>query len=75
MELPQLVCSNLDDYKRLAIDLACDPESLSSLRTHLQQGRGQFALFDTEAFTRHLERAYLEMAERHRTGTAAEFAV
>ena len=75
VELPQLVCSNLDEYTRLAVDLACAPETLASLRRHLQQGREQFALFDSSVFTLHLERAYLEMAERFRTGTAAEFSV
>jgi len=75
VELPQLVCSNLGDYKQLAIDLASDPDRLTALRTHLQQGRERFALFDTRTFTGHLEQAYLEMAARSRTGTAAAFAV
>ena len=49
VELPQLVCGDLDEYKRLAINLARDPEQLAALRVHLQQGRGRFALFDTKA--------------------------
>jgi len=75
VELPQLVSSNLGDYKRLAIELASDPDRLAALRVHLQQGREYFVLFDTGTFTGHIERAYLEMAERHKTGTAAAFAV
>lgn len=75
VELPQLVCDTLGDYRQLAIDLAGDSDRLSALRIHLQQGRGRFALFDTKAFTGHLEQAFLEMAERYKTGTAAAFTI
>lgn len=61
VELPQLVCNSLGEYRQLAIDLAMNPERLAELRQHLQGGRQRFALFDTVATTRHLEQAYLDM--------------
>lgn len=75
VELPQLVCRDLDEYIRLAIDLAGDPDRLVALRNHLRQGRGRFALFDTKAFTGQLERAYREMTERTGAGTPGAFSI
>ncbi len=73
--LGQLVCENIEEYTRLATELASDPDRLASLRQYLQQGRQEFALFDTLAFTRNLEQAYREMIERHDDGNAGAFRV
>jgi len=73
--LSQLVCKDLADYRQLAIELAIDPARLGLLRQHLQQGRDRFALFDTRAFTDHIEQAYQGMIKQHEAGTAAEFSI
>ena len=75
VDLPQLVCSNIDEYRQLAIDLAGDPAKRVDLRQHLKMGHDQFALFDTGAFTRHVERAYVEMIERSDAGTPGAFSI
>ncbi len=75
VELSQLVCKSTTEYKQLAIELASDPARLGKLRQHLRQGRERFALFDTQAFTRHLEQAYHEMISRSRTDTARAFSI
>jgi len=75
VELPQLVCSDLEHYVQLAIELATDPARQRLLRQHLRQGRNRFALFDTRVFTRHVEQAYREMIRRYEAGTAGEFAI
>lgn len=75
VELPQLVCKDLEAYQKLAIELAGDPQQLAKLRRHLQAGRSQFPLFDTVTFTRHLEQAYEEMFARFDAGTADAFAI
>ncbi len=59
--LAELICENLQDYESLAVALAGDPVRLRALREELARNRGATALFDTEAFTRKLEAAYISM--------------
>jgi predicted O-linked N-acetylglucosamine transferase (SPINDLY family) len=74
--LPQLVVASLEDYERLALELAQDRTAIGTLKAKLAQDRATCALFDTARFGRHLEAAYRTMWERHRAGAAAEsFAV
>ena len=73
VNLPQLVCNSIEEYKQLAIELGTDDGKLAKLRHHLQTGRDQFPLFDTVNFTRNLERAYVEMIERFDAGAPAAF--
>lgn len=64
--LPELVTSTWGEYRALAIGLARDPAAREALRGRLAAARGSSPLFDTEAFTRSLERACLAMHERAR---------
>jgi protein O-GlcNAc transferase len=74
--LPQLVTRSLEDYQRLALELARDRAALDGLKAKLAQTRTTCALFDTARFTRHLESAYLTMWQRHQAGEPpASFAV
>jgi predicted O-linked N-acetylglucosamine transferase (SPINDLY family) len=66
--LPQLATPDLAEYERKALDLARNPASLSALTRALAENRRRMPLFRTEAFTRHLEAAYLEMQRRHAAG-------
>lgn len=70
--IPELVTRTLDDYQRLALQLASHPEELAALRRRLQDLRPTMPLFDTPAFTRHLERAYRGMWQRHAEGLPPE---
>lgn len=56
--MPDLVASSDEAYERLALDLATDPERLAAIRTRLDGNRTTMPLFDSAAFTRHLERGY-----------------
>jgi predicted O-linked N-acetylglucosamine transferase (SPINDLY family) len=67
--LPELVAATLEDYEALAVRLARAPEERAALRRHLTESRCSMPLFDTPAFTRHLERAYEEMWRKHLAGT------
>ena len=62
--LPELVTGSPEEYRDLAIRLARDRAALASLRSRLATTRSSSPLFDIEAFTRSLERAYLAMHER-----------
>jgi predicted O-linked N-acetylglucosamine transferase (SPINDLY family) len=66
--LPELIAPSLDDYERLALTLARDPDALAAVKAKLASHRESFPLFDTKRFTRHLEAAFRKMWERHRQG-------
>jgi protein O-GlcNAc transferase len=70
--LPELVTGSLEEYERLALELAGAPERLAALRAKLQQNRRTAPLFDTPAFTRHIEAAYQRMWELHMAGKGPE---
>jgi predicted O-linked N-acetylglucosamine transferase (SPINDLY family) len=74
--LPELVTHSLDEYERLAANLAHDREALLLLSKKLARNRDTCALFDTARFTRHFEAALTTMRERQREGkTPAHFAI
>ncbi len=66
--LPELVTSTNQQYEELAIDLAINREKLAALKSKLAHNRSTMPLFDTQLFTRHLERSYEAMFERHEKG-------
>lgn len=74
--MPELVVGSLEDYERLAIELAHDRGRLRGLRERLAANRLSMPLFRTAEYTRHLERAFEQMWEHHVAGRAPEsFAV
>lgn len=74
--LPELIASDLAEYERQAIAFARNPELLQAFADRLEANRLTRSLFDTERFTRDLERAYEIMWQRHVAGAAARtFAV
>ena len=58
--LPELITFSLDDYARLALQLATDAGRLVETRARVAAARSS-SLFDAESFTRDLERVYLEI--------------
>lgn len=68
--MPELIAGSAAEYEALALGLARDPARLAALRDKLVRGRVTAPLFDTPAFTRHLETAYKTMWRIHRSGSA-----
>lgn len=66
--LPELITTRVEDYEALAHHLATHPAELAALRAKLEVRRTASPLFDTQRTTRHLERAFEVMRERHRRG-------
>ncbi|MCM2476561.1 glycosyl transferase [Rhizobium sp. CG5] len=66
--VPELVADNPADFVDRAVRLAADPAALRGIRQRLESNRFLAPLFDSERFTRHLERGYEMMAERARAG-------
>lgn len=66
--LSQLVTSSLEEYERLAFELARDVPRLSRFKQQLAARLADSPLFDLRGFTRGLERAYTTMYDRSRAG-------
>ena len=70
--LPELVTHTVADYEQLALALARDPDRLAALKARLMERQRDSALFDVDAFTRHLETAYLAMWRQSQLGGARD---
>lgn len=70
--LPELVTHTVADYEQLALTLAHDPARLVALKARLMERQRDSALFDVDAFTRHLETAYLAMWRQAQLGGARD---
>ncbi len=66
--LSRLCTASIPDYVDRALVLARTPSELSSLKAHLECGRGTFPLFDTAAYCRQLEAAFQEICARQARG-------
>ena len=58
IELPELITYNLEDYYRIALELATDRKKLDAIRNKLIANRDSTPLFDSVRFTRDLEGIY-----------------
>ena len=72
IDLPELITTTQEHYEALAIKLASNPEKLTAIKTKLAQNRLTTPLFDIQAFTNHMEAAYIQMYERNRTNLPPE---
>jgi protein O-GlcNAc transferase len=70
--LPELITANLEDYERLAVELATQPDRLADIKQRLVKNRLTTPLFDTRLFTRRIEAAYTAMHARHQAGLAPD---
>ena len=68
--LPELVTHSMQEYEQLALRLALEPGLLAGFRARLAAQLSRAPLFDTPAYTRHLESAFTHMVERARDGLA-----
>lgn len=66
--LPDMVTTSPEAYEQLAASLATDSVRLAEVGARLASNRADAPLFDTEAFTRHIERAYELVFDRHLSG-------
>ena len=56
--LPELITHSLEEYEAAAVCLARSPSKLAGLKKRLAKNRLTAPLFDSERYTRHLEKAY-----------------
>jgi protein O-GlcNAc transferase len=70
--LPELITHTTEEYKSLAIELAENPEKVSSLKARLALNRPTCPLFNTTLFTQHIEAAYQAVYDRRHIGLAPD---
>jgi len=64
IDLPELIAQTREDYERLALELAQNPNRLVSIKQRLSENRARAPLFDTGRFTRNLESGYRQAYRR-----------
>lgn len=69
--LSELICSTLEEYRALALQIAQSPAYHSSLRDKLRRNRRSAAAFDTGRYTHDLEDVYLEAYRRTKERASA----
>jgi predicted O-linked N-acetylglucosamine transferase (SPINDLY family) len=62
VDLPELITTSPTEYERLAVELATHPTRLARIAEILRDGHNHSALFDTDTFTRDLERVYGDLS-------------
>lgn len=70
--LEELITNDESSYRELAIALGRDTGRLAQLKANLAQARDEGPLFDIEAFTRGMEKAYEATIARYRSGTTPD---
>lgn len=70
MGVSELVTTSLEDYSKLALELARDKSKLDAIRAKLRVNRETASLFDSSRYTRNLERSFETMVEIMRAGEA-----
>ena len=64
LDVPELITQTLTEYELLAIELACNPNKLASIKTKLLHNRSIAPLFDTPLFTKAIEKAYCKIFQQ-----------
>jgi protein O-GlcNAc transferase len=65
---PELIASSREEYVDIAVRLGRDSKHLKAIRAKVWRSRKDSRLFDTQGYTRDLERLYQKMWERHESG-------
>lgn len=61
--LPELITYSIQDYEEMAYRFASDPDLAHHMRARLSSAKAGAPLFDSAAFTRDLERLYLDLVQ------------
>ncbi len=72
IKMPELIAENAQEFESMAVELAMNSEKLGLIKAKLNQNRLTTPLFDTQLFTRNIEKAYRRMIDRHRSGLAPD---
>ena len=65
VNLNQLVCSNIEEYKNLAIKIGKNKDYFKSIKKELSNSLKKTLLFDSKKFTKNLEDIYINLLEKN----------
>jgi predicted O-linked N-acetylglucosamine transferase (SPINDLY family) len=68
LNLSELITDTPEEYEKLAIELATNPEKLKLIKDKLEINLSTAPLFDTKLFTKNIESAYKQIYDRSRKG-------
>ena len=66
LDLSELITNSADEYEKIAVDLAINRDRLQGIKEKLNANIQTSPLYDSEQFTRNIEKAYELMYERYR---------
>tara|TARA_B110000858_G_scaffold194428_1_gene248836 strand:- start:1598 stop:4429 length:2832 start_codon:yes stop_codon:yes gene_type:complete len=69
IELPELITTTEKEYEALALSLASNPKTLTLIKKKLAEKKNSAPLFDTETYTKNLERAYIQAYQCYADGS------
>jgi predicted O-linked N-acetylglucosamine transferase (SPINDLY family) len=72
MNLDDLVTHNLDQYARIAFELATNPLKFKAIKTKLMDRKLSSSLYDTKKFTVNIEKAFCKVYERYKLNLPVE---
>ena len=75
LDLSELITNSADEYEYIAVDLAINRDRLKRIKEKLNVNIQTSPLFDSELFTRNIEKAYELMYERYRNALAPDHIV
>lgn len=73
--VPELICSDFEDYFQKATFIAHHPEILAEIKSKINIGVKSSPLYDPHRFARNIEKAYMEMISRQKKGKQGDFLV
>ena len=75
VNLPELITTSMDEYEKMAIKLAKNPEILNEYKLRLNRNKLKNKLFDSKKFTINIEIAYTKMYENYHKDKALDHIV
>ncbi len=72
IDMPELITDTEEEYEKLILELATNPEQLASIKQKLANNLSSKPLFNTELFTKHLEDGYRQAYQHHFHGKKPE---
>ena len=66
--LPELIAYTLEEYEQIALRLVTTPTLLAEIKARIVANQATHPLFDTDAFCRNLEAAYIAMWRKSQLG-------
>jgi len=72
IKIPELITDSIENYEKLAIELAEDPTRLGHIKEKLDKNILSTPLFDSKLFTLNIEKAYLKIYSRYQNNLEPE---